>query len=481
MSLDLSIIITAHGEGLLAHKTMRSVQQAAEVLKSHGVSHEILIHLDRPDAATKDYFESHKKQFRLRLIYGDFGDLGLSRNNAAKQAKGNYLAFLDADDLISPNYYYQVYKQLTAAKSPVILHPAYSLTFGVGVPLLLWSIHGSYNYTTDAFLSAGVNLWPSVAAASRQLFLDHPYPSTKHGYGNEDYYFNTETLAAGIKHRVAKDTILFYRRRANSLLAESNDQQLVQRATKLLDVKTFQKLNPQDLAPEIASPPPYILRLFRLRRSVSVPPVILDIWRDISRIEPQLYPTAPRLKHLIDYHPEKLLNFGRAYHALIQPVTTLPDEVLIASRLTPSNLNFIHTFAKKHSKKQLAIITTLPSKSQPLPENCCHLDFGNIAKRIKTFDRPRLFARLLEQLHCKNLTLSDPEFAYRFVLNHLDLIKYNYQLNLFISDPADPTTSYATAIAPVVHHIHVPDQQTADRLVEAHNFDSAKFVVRPMV
>ena len=51
-----SIVITAHNEGLLAHKTILSVLSAFEGLKEEGISTEIIIHIDNGDKETKDYF-----------------------------------------------------------------------------------------------------------------------------------------------------------------------------------------------------------------------------------------------------------------------------------------------------------------------------------------------------------------------------------------------------------------------------------------
>ena len=51
--IDISLIITAHNEGLLAHKTMLSAFRAIEELKKEKISYEIIIHIDNGDKYTE--------------------------------------------------------------------------------------------------------------------------------------------------------------------------------------------------------------------------------------------------------------------------------------------------------------------------------------------------------------------------------------------------------------------------------------------
>ena len=57
---DLTVAITAHNEGLVAHKTMRSILEATKKLEEKNISYEILIHIDNGDQITKDYFQRYK-------------------------------------------------------------------------------------------------------------------------------------------------------------------------------------------------------------------------------------------------------------------------------------------------------------------------------------------------------------------------------------------------------------------------------------
>ena len=55
----LSIIVTAHHEGLIAHKTMQSIERAAAKLEKASLPYEVIISIDRGDETTVDYFKSY--------------------------------------------------------------------------------------------------------------------------------------------------------------------------------------------------------------------------------------------------------------------------------------------------------------------------------------------------------------------------------------------------------------------------------------
>ena len=45
----LSIIITAHREGLVAHKTMKSVERAVKKIEEASIPYEVIVSIDRGD------------------------------------------------------------------------------------------------------------------------------------------------------------------------------------------------------------------------------------------------------------------------------------------------------------------------------------------------------------------------------------------------------------------------------------------------
>ena len=150
----LSVIVTAHAEGLLAHKTMLSIEQALSQVKD---SYEIIIHIDNGDKDTTKYFSRYENNRNIRIYKNNFKDAGLSRNFAANKSKGKYLAFLDADDLISKNWYASALRILKKTKEPVIVHTAANLTFGTNLGnQVLWLQKDSFDLTETPFCLPGL-------------------------------------------------------------------------------------------------------------------------------------------------------------------------------------------------------------------------------------------------------------------------------------------------------------------------------------
>lgn len=523
--VDLSVIITAHSEGLLAHKTMLSIFKAAEILKKHRVSYEIIIHIDKGTAETISYFKRYQKDPLFTIYQNTFGDLGESRNFAAQKADGEIISFLDADDLVSPNWYYEAYKFIKKSEAPILVHPEANLTFGTDLyNQVLWMQHDSKDKASDALILAGANRWASSIAGPKNVFLKYPYPKTADGYGNEDYWFNTQTIAAGVLHHIVPETIQFYRRKQDSLLTSSANANHIQRYTDLLDISYFQSFQSNDEGDKagkrsiyqtaskmyralrknkgldkILTPLAYntVRALNYLKRSnVKVPDFVMREWTDARTIETQLYPTTECLKRLKSYDSDADFSVGLCYYELVKNLKHLPDYVFIVPWVVAGGadkvlINYLKAFQNAHPKWHIAVITTLPSENawaKFLPGNTELVDFGNLSKMCKLEDYDWLFSRLITQLKCKKLHIINSEFAYNWVAAHQELVAKNYHLNVSLFcydiipntsgkgffDYADP---YLVNIYPVVNHIYTDNQAVIDRVIEKNGFDAEKLTV----
>lgn len=488
-SCDLTIGVTAHNEGILAHKTMLSIFEAAKLLDQHKITYEILVHIDNGDKLTKDCFKSFNDP-HLRIIEGNFGDAGPSRNNLAKNAKGKYVSFLDADDLISSNWYYDAYQKLSTTKEKIIVHPEYNLTFGTDVKQqVMWRQSDSIDRPTDLFLAVGVNRWTSCAAAKREIFLDAPYPAAGDGYGNEDYWFNTDLLDKGVKHLVITNAIQFYRQRKTSRFAGASSESLIQPYAPALSIKDFQKLSLSDVKLQIIRPDlvgekqqksnlsvpyrlgkkaynfakkkkvldltltPFANSIVNLSRyfhekgasygvqnlGYELPEQVLSEWRSINQIENQLYPTKGSLRGLVGYRSEGQVEVGLAYHDLIKNISKLPEVVFIVPWVSTGGadkllINYLNGIKELHPDWRVAVITTTDDPNvwaDRLPDNTDLINFGKYTKSLSyETDQDQLFSRLITQLQCKNLHIINSEFGYKWAEQHSDLISKHYQLDI---------------------------------------------------
>ena len=69
------------------------------------------------------------------------------------------------------------------------------------------------------------NYYDMMCICPRDMVLAHPYAprDISKGFGFQDWQWNLETMAAGMKHVVEPDTVIFKRRRENSI-SELNRQ-----------------------------------------------------------------------------------------------------------------------------------------------------------------------------------------------------------------------------------------------------------------
>lgn len=530
----LSSIITAHDEGILAHKTMLSMLEALDDFEQSGYSWELIIHIDNGSKDTLDYFSRYKNDKKIKIFTNNFGNPAASRNFAAEQARGKYCAFLDGDDLVSKNWFVEAYKVAEKHNKEVLVHPEANLTFGIGFGNVLWLLKKSLSKAEDAIVLAGANRWPSIVFGKRSIFAKHKYPTPQAGYGNEDWHFNTETVADGIKHVIAPGTIQFYRKKRDSVLTRNESQNNIQPYSELLDLNYLKTLTPglmvsrQEIKKNHRAETikrnikqTYInLRNIRsinliitplaeigkkitgktliksLPRALPAGDFIIQECQEIAHIEPQLYPTTQMIGNISFYDSEQMPVVGEALINLSKSFTKRPDYVFIVPWLTSGGadkviLNYIDSIKRLKPEWTVAVITTLPSKNvwqNKLPSNAFLLDFGNITKELNDFYKDLIFSRLITQLQCKKLHIMNSEFAYLWVGKHKALIKNHYTLNLsyfnfeYITgtnkigtfDYADP---YIIDIIDSVNMIYTDNQAIIERAIKRCGFNKSKLKV----
>ena len=237
----LSVIIAAHREGRIAHKTILSVLRAVKKLDDAKIHYEIIVTVDKGDKLTLDYFNRYKKHPFVAIHQLDFGDLALSRNHGISLAQGEYIAILDADDLISGNWFIEGLKYLRKSKELVVLHTHYSVNFGTQD--IVWEKFDSRSTEEDALIMTWANRWDSAIITARKVLEQFPYQPNTEGYGSEDWHFNSQTLATDIPHRVVPQTALFVRRKDVSLMTQQAANRQTVRYTNLLDVNFMKQID----------------------------------------------------------------------------------------------------------------------------------------------------------------------------------------------------------------------------------------------
>lgn len=234
----ITVAMTVHAETHVAGPTMRSAEAAIAAAVAAGYRVERLIGMDTPTRAARAYF-TQPAFAKWRRIEVECRDQGLTRNALIAEARGDYVAFLDADDLFSENWLARAADCLDAAGAAgrrVIVHPELNWQFD--------AIDNVYANPPqdDPFFSPHVmstaNYYDALCMAPRTAWQELGFPrrDVAGGFAMEDYQWFVEMTARGWEHDVARDTIIFKRRRDVSQSVEARSGTALIRAIEPLAI-----------------------------------------------------------------------------------------------------------------------------------------------------------------------------------------------------------------------------------------------------
>lgn len=529
-SVDLSIIITAHNEGLIAHKTMLSLLEASKKLDAENVSYEFIISIDNGTNDTIQYFERYQSKPNFKILQVSFKDLSASRNNAIGESKGEVISFLDADDLVSSGWLLAGYQ--IAAKEYSVIHPAYSITFGDDN--LIWQKVSSGDVIDNTLCLIDNNLWDSPCIARRDIFADHTYTPNGNGFGFEDKHFNCETLADGIPHLIAPRTILFVRRKiTGSMLTQAVSDRVTLAPTRLLAYDQIAALDITSYTNQVAQQPAPLhhklltasaieaklvakkihnhakryelytrtIKPLREKRQAHLlaglkekyPDWMIEEWRQIHRIDNTIFPSKELLKYLPWYNSQNILP-GIKYTQLIQSFSRQPDTLMFVPHLIKGGadmlfINYPNELAKLHPEWHIAALQTEAKESVWRDKLSKDIDFVDIFKLFQDLDidtQYRLLATLVTQNHIKRIIIGNSQLAYDFVSKYQTLIKrldvaiYCFAFGEEFDEEGRLWGHIHTGIPriyPVVHRIITDNQNTVNKLEHEYAFGRSKFRV----
>jgi glycosyltransferase involved in cell wall biosynthesis len=222
--MDISAVLTCHREGLLLGPAIASFQDAIKAARTDQISVEALVVIDRGDHLTKSIIKNFiDPELELKIQETDYGDPGQTRNAAVEIAKGDYVSFLDGDDLWSYNWLAKSLQFSLAQVGPVIAHSEVNVVFG-GAQQMWWHADSESSDFELDYLHVG-NYWDAMCFTERKIMLQFPFRANNlnQGFGHEDWHWNCLTLGCGIPHRPVPETVHFKRRRKGSQMAKCDE------------------------------------------------------------------------------------------------------------------------------------------------------------------------------------------------------------------------------------------------------------------
>lgn len=452
---DITIIVTAHNEGLIAHKTMLSVARACSLLVLRGYHYEILVSIDRGDDITREYFAGRRDKQPLTIYEWDFGDLAESRNATIKKAAGRYVSLIDADDLMSENWLADAVTTLdTKPYGTHIAHSSYTVEFGDADSIVVK--YGATNQDQDTLLSVWAGRWNSVIIAPRQLFATYTYTPNSPGFGYEDWHMSCNFIQDNLSNILIPETVIFVRRKlTNSEWLRQKSSRSVLRAHPIFLPSNFKSLQLSDTSSPIATPHPLKQRLKHLatrsaitervsRRAVTIsrkikqrlsrsivkveqPPQWLnDEWHQLHKIEKQIFPPSPvpAFHHTITEDHYKV---GHAYYAICQVLhRDHYDYALFVPWLIPGGADlFAVSYANSAASlgKNVLVIGTNETDTEStwstrLAPDVDFVPFGKITQGLAYEHKQRLLEQLIENTGTSIIHLLNSELGYEFVATH---------------------------------------------------------------
>ena len=218
--LDISVILNVHNEARFIARTIRSLSEAAEFAHFEGIRTELIVVLDCADERTRQAVQRTRATgfHKVQVIECENRSLGLSRNTGCDVANGEYLCPQDADDLVSFNYFVEIFALAKRRGRETILFPEWLVGFGAST----W-ISRHENAARAQFLMADQHAFNSRAFFHRSVYEKQKYEHPDHtrGHAYEDYLFNSTAIANGFELDYCPEIVLYYRQRPNSIMASA--------------------------------------------------------------------------------------------------------------------------------------------------------------------------------------------------------------------------------------------------------------------
>lgn len=456
-SLDVSVILTFHDEGVVVRKTFLALERMLKKLEEGGITYEVIAHVDNGDNKTRKCIDVVKEKLGLRVFENGFGEPAQSRNFAVKKAKGKYVCLMDGDDLFSENWLIDAYNLQEETNDEIILHPEYNITFGLGEQPRLWRMKDSFDMNEDILILLGRNRWCSGTFLKSDVAERIPYEEAVGCYGYEDWHYNCETRAKGIKHNVVPRSILFYRVRKGSTYSRHTGQNTTIKYTSAFDLDNMKRIYKSEFEnlPVKNADPDRTLRMLRYGHKVLrhtpvlklvdrrvtkkieryraekaykvLPKFLVSEWKKMNRIDGELYPDEEIIARMPIYSSE-VDYYGKTYCRMVHRLDRNPDYVFMPPIMNVGGTekvleNYLNVIYELHPEWSVVVFGRLPDDHPySIPSNVTFIDFDGITKGLSDWDRLFLVTKFVVQMKVKRMHIINNEFYYRWAVDNKQLI-----------------------------------------------------------
>lgn len=223
-STQVSLIVTFHGEGKIASKSLMGIARCRQHARRSGVRCEIIAVADRADQATLSSLEeADVLEDSDQLIEVSVGDVGLARNAGVSMSRGEWISISDGDDYLGADWITRTLAKAADKGRNHVFHPEWVAYFGQ--QQAIWRQIGSDHPDFDPGILLVANPWNACSFAHATIRDKHPYIGTSRlpeGFGFEDWHWHCQTLSNGCAHLTVDDTLHLVRIKSEGSLNESH-------------------------------------------------------------------------------------------------------------------------------------------------------------------------------------------------------------------------------------------------------------------
>jgi len=253
------------------YKTEPYLKQCVESVLAQTYSNMeiILVNDGSPDNCPAICDEFAARDSRIRVIHKENGGLSSARNAGIDVANGDYLAFLDSDDLWSPYFLERLYYELIKTSADIAVCKFVRFNSGENIPLNPDKQNSSLLTRSEAFdcLFNDKNVNMVIAPNKlyrRKIFQTIRYPAGKY---HEDEAVIHEIIGASERIVWIDEAHYYYRQTAGSITtAKFNLKRLDEMFAKEQRITYFESNGMQELADRTKQV--YLNNLMRLYRTV---------------------------------------------------------------------------------------------------------------------------------------------------------------------------------------------------------------------
>jgi glycosyltransferase involved in cell wall biosynthesis/SAM-dependent methyltransferase len=193
-----------------------------------------------------------RRDNRVRILRQANAGPGAARNHGFREARSDYVAQLDADDLLAPTFLEKCIWFLETYPHYAWAHTA---SIGFGDQSYLWL----REFKRDELLKENFLVPTSVVRRSAHLTVGGYDESIR--YGHEDWDYWLRMVEHGFTSKVIPEYLCWYRRRANSRISETEADPVRKREFADSMLQKYGQVYKDGLppAPDASWPPPYPL------------------------------------------------------------------------------------------------------------------------------------------------------------------------------------------------------------------------------